>query len=418
MRSSATPHLLLLILVLAGLTLSGARPTQAAITPKGQQGCAPGTVVGGENKVKNGDFSQGSALFESQLPDRGTGTGGTGIYPDDGGGGGFSIQTGPKTYFGGQIVGRAFPGDPQREVPAVQTYFYSNPNRDKNGDLLYGPGTPGRALLWRQIVTGLSQNTTYNFFAYFDNLLVPDGNGVDPKIELRVDGIVAGPAISVDKTPDQWIPIQYSFATGAGQTTATLEIYDLADSIIGDDFGMTQISLKQCVTGVGSAKYAYPVNRNSDGSYRVEYLFTIRNLGVDPLPLTNLQVSDNLASTFAAASSFSVVSLTSPTLAVNPAFNGKTDINLLKGTDSLAAGQQATINLRLRVVAGTGSGGKGPFLNSALTTAKAGPIEVRDGSAPGTVPDPNGNGDPKEGSEDKPTPVDFEAKIFLPLIRK
>lgn len=421
MSGSLIPRWLLAatLVAVSALNLTTARPTRASITPQGQQGCTAGTVVGGPNLVQNGDFSQGAVGFTSQLPDRGVGDG-TGIYPDDEGGGGFSIQTGEKVYNEGRIVGRPFPGDPQREVPSTETYFYSNPNRDQNGRPLYGPGTAGRAMLWRQEVP-VTENTTYNFFAYFDNLLLPTlgPNNIDPQIELQVNGIAAGPPIIVQKQPDFWLPIQFSFTTGAGQTTAVLEIYDLANSVAGDDFGMTQINLKQCVTSVGAAKFAQEVVDNGDGSFTVEYLFTLRNLGVDPLPLTELQLIDDLTKTFANAGSFNVVGLNSSTLTVNPTFNGASDQRLLTGEDTLPAGATATVTLRVRFTPGTGALGRGPFFNSATVTARAGTVPVSDATAPGLDPDPNGDGDPREPGEDAPTVISIGgSQLSLPLLRR
>ncbi|NTU77969.1 MAG: hypothetical protein HGA45_00965 [Chloroflexales bacterium] len=410
----------LLALILAGSCSVGVNSTRAAVVPKGQQGCAAGTVVGGPNLLRNGNFSDTVNLqFESDLPNLGTGDDGMGIHPADFLGGGFSIQTGPKVYTEGTTVGRPFPGDPERDVPASQTYFYSNPNMDKNGQPLYGPGAPGYAMLWRQQVTGLAENTTYNFFAYFDNLLIPSIIWAsDPKIELRVDGVVAGSTIRVSKDPDQWVPIQYSFATGPGQTSATLEIYDLANDIFGDDFGMTQINLKQCVSGLASSKYAYPVIYNSDGSFTVKYLFTVRNLGADLLGLRNVQIVDDLALAFAQAASFSDVRLESTTLSLNPGFNGNSDKNMLTGTDSLGPGATGTVLLSLKVMPGSGEAGRGPFPNSGRVSAQAGSLEVTDLTNPDILPDPNGNGNPKEPEEDAPTEVDFTFKLNLPMVRR
>ncbi|HEU5086485.1 MAG TPA: hypothetical protein VFT99_03530, partial [Roseiflexaceae bacterium] len=62
--------LCLILAVAAMLALAGTHaPTRAlaAITPKGQQGCADGAVVGGPNLIVNGDFSQGSTAFQSDL---------------------------------------------------------------------------------------------------------------------------------------------------------------------------------------------------------------------------------------------------------------------------------------------------------------------------------------------------------------
>jgi hypothetical protein len=388
--------------------IGSALPVQAQIIPRGQQGCLNGSVVGGPNMIVNSDFSQGSVGFESDLPERAPQ-----IYPSDPLGG-YSIQTGAITYYNGEIVGRPFPGDPQREVAPSETYFYSNPNQDKLGN----PG-PFQGVLWRQTVTNLAPSTTYNFFGYFDNLLVPSINRAAPKIELRVDSIAAGPPVTVNSTPDTWMPVQFSFTTAPAQTSATLEIYDLANSIDGDDFGMTQIMLKQCVSGLGLAKHSeYPVT-NGDGSYDIEYILTVRNLSADPLPLTNLQIRDNLAETFANAGSFQVVRIQSDTLTVNASFNGQTDLNLLSGTDSLPSRVNQRVYFTVRITAGASASGKGPFNNTAIASASAATIQVEDGSAPGLDPDPNGNGDPGDPLEDRPTPVWLDRFLLhAPLVRR
>ena len=389
-------------------TVAATQTAQAQITPRGQQGCLNGSVVGGPNLIYNSDFALGSVGFESDLPARGDG-----VYPSDPQGG-FSIQTGEIAYYGDLIIGRPFPGDPQREVPASQTYFYSNPSEDKLGN----PG-PFNGVLWRQVVSNLAPNTTYNFFGYFDNLLIPNLNQPAPRIELRVDGTAAGPAVTIASTPDAWVPVQFSFTTAAGQTAATLEIFDLASSIEGDDFGMTQIALKQCVSGLGLAKWTgLPVN-NKNGTYDVEYILTVRNLSSDTLPLTNLQIRDNLVPAFANAGSFQVISIQSDNLTVNPGFNGRSDINLLVGTDSLPSRVNRQLRFKVRLTAGPGESGKGPFLNTAAASAMAANIPVDDASGPGLDPDPNGNGDPRESGEDQPTASYLEPFVlYLPLTRR
>jgi len=389
-------------------TVAATQTAQAQITPRGQQGCLNGSIVGGPNLIYNSDFAFGSVGFESALPARGPG-----VYPSDPVGG-FSIQTGEIDYYNSQIIGRPFPGDPQREVPPSQTYFYSNPNED----LLGNPG-PFTGVLWRQTVTSLAPSTTYNFFGYFDNLLIPSWEQPAPRIELRVDGIAAGPPVTISAAPDIWTPVQFSFTTASGQTSAKLEIFDLAGSIEGDDFGMTQIMLKQCVSGLGLAKWAgLPVN-NKNGTYDIEYILTVRNLSADTLPLTNLQIRDNLASTFANAGSFQVISIQSDNLTVNPGFNGTSDINLLAGTDSLPSRVDRRVRFKVRLTAGSGESGKGPFFNSAIASALAAAIRVDDGSGPGLDPDPNNNGDPRDSAEDQPTPVHLEPFVlYLPLTRR
>lgn len=410
-------------LVLAGLgaAYAGNNPTLNAISNVRPSGCVPGTVVGGPNLITNGSFATPLTTTPGTKPQQSNGDPfdsdlsyvGRDLYPGDGQGiDNFTILTGALVPgLPSQVVGKPFPGDPQRETPATATYYYSNPSWDG-----HSPDS-NPYVLWRQTINGLLPNTSYNFFAYFDNLLSSGVNSADPVIELRVDGQITGPAITVPKSPDVWVPVQFAFTTGDATTSVVLEVIDKTGSRIGGDFGMTQLNLKQCVTGLGVAKLAKPVVGNEDGSYTVEYLITVRSYGFSGEQLNQLQVSDDLAQTFAAAASFSIVSLTSPTLSVNPSFNGTTDKNLLVGSVDFPAQQTATITLVVKVWSGSGEAGHGPFNNIAVATAKAGGITVTDISVPGTDPDPDGDGDPREGGV-TPTKTLLGSRIGLPLLHR
>lgn len=427
-----------------GATASNGQPTGApTVDPKGQQGCAVGTVVAGTSKVVNGDFSipagPGSGIdpaagFTSELPNRGPDT-----YPDDFSGGGFSIITGDFSPADpNYIFGRVFSGDPQRDVAASDTYFYSNPNKDINGHDVYHPQsnpTKDYAVLWTQTDVSLTVGTTYNFFAYFDNLVDPSlGNyGADPKIELRVNGVSAGEPITVSKSPDEWVPVQFSF-TLIGETQdvgtqslVTLQIRDRANTIEGDDFAMTGINLKQCVSGLGVALSNRLSIDNGDGTYDIPFVVTLKNYGVDQLALSKLQVTANLASTFSAPKilSFQVRSIRSASLTVNPGFNGASDQELLSGDiNTLQSQTTATIEFMVRIRPGTEEGSLGPFDFQIRATADAGTestgtIEVTDVSVPGLDPDPNDDREVKDPSEDKPTPIYIAPFTdYLPLVRR
>jgi hypothetical protein len=406
-------HLALPLLALMLLLTFASRPTHAAVTPLGQNGCPRGTVVGGPNLVANGDFAQGSTGFASDLPDRGPG-----VYPSDPVGG-FSIQTGDVSYLDGNVVGRPFPGDPQREAEPSQTYFYSNPGQGKNGE-----PPPFTGVLWRQTVSNLLPGTTYNFYAYFDNLLIPAFPSIDPTVELRVGApgepsIAAGPPIMVEQEPDAWVPIQYSFQTGPAQTSVVLEVFDKTASVQGDDFGMTALNLRQCVSALGVAKTNSLPTENQDGSYTIAYSILLRNYGQGSAPLSAVQVTDDLSQTFAKAGSWRVLGVASDRFTVNPAYNGSTDIRLLAGTDELSPGQSGTVTLRVEVRPSLAPGGSGPFDNTAFGSARAGTVLVEDDSAPGTNPDPDGDSDPKEEVEDTPTRVFIGGPmLYIPLMRR
>lgn len=408
---------LLMVAVIMVQALVPPQGASAEILDPGAGGCPISTIVGGDNLVQNGDFAQGAVGFTSGLSNRGHG-----VYPDDANGGGFSIQTGSVVYppfeANPYLYGRPFPGDPQRDVPPSNTYFYSNPSE---ANYLAGNG---RVNLWTQVVA-VAPNTTYNFFAYFDNLLDPvkSANGTaDPLIELRVNNLSVGTTM-VPKTPDRWVPIQFAFTTGNNVTSITLQIDSLTNSTFGDDFAMTQINLKQCVSGIGVAKYVFPpvaATRNGEEGFQLEYWITFRNLGANPV--ADIQAVDDLATVFASAEAWEVISLSSMSESgfavfnVNPSFDGQHDLELLAANQSLAPGQRARLRL---VVWVQPPPGPVVFRNVVNLVARSGNVTVTDVSMPGFDPDPNHNGDPKEEDEIGATISIFSPfKYWVPVVSR
>ena len=102
--------------------------------------------------------------------------------------------------------------------------------------------------------------------------------------------------------------------------------------------------------------------------------------------LSNIQVTDDLATTFALPASFSIVSvLPSSNFTTNSSYDGDTDINLLVGTNSLGVSESGTITLV--VLVNTGSSSSTTYTNTADAqgTPPVGP-DVTDSDA---IPGPN-----------------------------
>lgn len=156
---------------------------------------------------------------------------------------------------------------------------------------------------------------------------------------------------------------------------------------------------------IGVAKQLRGVERLDGTNYEVIFEIRVQNLG--NVPLSNVQVTENLAATFADAASFTVQSLTSLELAVNPAFNGAGDTNLLAAGNTLAVGGGGVIVLTLRVDSG---GERGPYVNQVQATGTSpADVPVTDDSQDGTDPDPDGNGDPGDNSD----PTEFELSLAI-----
>jgi gliding motility-associated-like protein/uncharacterized repeat protein (TIGR01451 family) len=162
---------------------------------------------------------------------------------------------------------------------------------------------------------------------------------------------------------------------------------------------------------LGVAKAASIPLSSGDGAFLVTYTFTVENLG--SVILNNVQVTDNLAAAFALPVQFAVTEIsTSGALAVNTAYNGSTDVNLLAANNSLSVGtsQQFTVTVRIDP-----DDLGGAYANSAYGTAagvgNAG--MTSDISTNGLDPDPNGNGNPGDAGEDRPTTITLD---LLPVI--
>ncbi|MDH3644402.1 MAG: hypothetical protein OES38_20015, partial [Gammaproteobacteria bacterium] len=170
----------------------------------------------------------------------------------------------------------------------------------------------------------------------------------------------------------------------------------------GDDDEPTPIEPPAGAASLGLAKAAGETTVAGDSGqiFETTLTFTASNLG--NTDLAGLQVSDDLSAVFAAPATFEVLSLSSQTLTVNPLFNGASEVDLLTGTDSLAVGASATIELRIGF---SPNGFLGPFLNIAVGSSTT-PDTPDDESTNGTDPDPEGNG---PGDNDEPTPITFVA---------
>ena len=160
-------------------------------------------------------------------------------------------------------------------------------------------------------------------------------------------------------------------------------------------------------TAIGASKEASIPVFQSNNSYRVNYTIVVKNY--DTIPLSRMNVLDNLASTFAATDSFNVLSgsvTATGSLSANSSFNGKSDIRLVDSSSS-TLGSLLSDTIRFTVDIWPSATYFGPFNNTAFVSA-TGPTglgRTTDSSMVGSNPDPNGNSIPNESGENTPTPV-------------
>ncbi|MCR9278272.1 MAG: OmpA family protein [Pseudomonadaceae bacterium] len=193
-------------------------------------------------------------------------------------------------------------------------------------------------------------------------------------------------------------------ATGTGISPANTPVSDLSDDAAdvdengngdpGDDSDSTDVTFTENpVIGVAKALLAGPDN-NGDGSYSLTYQFVVSNDG--DVDLSSVNIVEDLAAVFAAADSFSVDSVSSATLSPAATFDGVSNTSLLDGTDVLAVGAQATVDLAITVVPGANLG---PYQNVAAASGESPSGQsTTDDSVAGGDPDANGNGDPTDDS--------------------
>lgn len=146
---------------------------------------------------------------------------------------------------------------------------------------------------------------------------------------------------------------------------------------------------------LGVAKSVASIVDVGNGNFNVTYTIRAQNLG--DVPLSNLQLTENLANTFG-TTPFTLPAnpISSPNgdLTPNPNYNGRTNLNLLAGTDTLAVGQTKILQL---VVTITPPNERRNFTNQVEGTATSPTGQsVRDLSTAGINPDPNGDGNPIE----------------------
>ena len=117
--------------------------------------------------------------------------------------------------------------------------------------------------------------------------------------------------------------------------------------------------------GIQVTKSLDNVTFDSPQLIRMTYSILVENTG--DVALSNLQVTDDLTSTFAAATSYSIVSVLPGPFTINPGFDGDSDTNLLAGTDTLASGDSGVITLVILV----DTGGKAEtYRNTAVASGE------------------------------------------------
>ncbi|MEM7734675.1 MAG: hypothetical protein AAF267_02695 [Deinococcota bacterium] len=182
---------------------------------------------------------------------------------------------------------------------------------------------------------------------------------------------------------------------------------------------------------IGVAKRLGTVTDLGGGTYEVQYLIEVENLG--PIPLANVQVQDNLATTFGVTPFANAAVASSDAAALipnNPGYDGSADINLLAAGSTLAVNTTVTLTLTVEVTPATLPTVQYDNQAFASATDPSGGLTTTDPSDNGFDPDPDGdgiadevddgvggNGTDSDSNENDPTPLIILGPSDLDLVK-
>ncbi|MEJ7626331.1 MAG: T9SS type A sorting domain-containing protein [Ferruginibacter sp.] len=195
-------------------------------------------------------------------------------------------------------------------------------------------------------------------------------------------------------------------------------LYKKIDPITGDTsainytygagLGVRSTDMSQINSGLGVAKSLFSITpTGTPNQYDVVYDVYVRNYG--NVPITNVQVTDNLGSINGASN----VSNVTTSFSSNPAgftrntlYNGTTNLNLLNAGQTLNNYPSANNNFTIRISCRLSNIQNGiVYNNSAIGTANGfNSTALRDSSTNGGNPDLNQNDRPDDLGEGQPTP--------------
>ena len=277
-------------------------------------------------------------------------------------------------------------------------------------------------------VANVGDTVTYSFSLQstgnvtLTNIVVSDP-GL-PSLICSITSLAPGVSASCAANNNNYSLTQADINTGSVANSATATGKDPKnDDVIGSDSSMVNIPPAP-VIGIAKSMVGYPV-MVSPGIWDVTFEFLVKNYG--NVPLSALQVTDNLSLTFTVPTAFTIRSVSSVEFTENWSspgvptdYNGNGISNLLTGVDSLAVGGQGMVRLVVRIVPVS----VGPFDNSAIASGLP-PSEPRvsDISSDGTDPDHTLNcsgtdscinDDANPNNNTKPTRVIFAENLFDP----
>ena len=158
---------------------------------------------------------------------------------------------------------------------------------------------------------------------------------------------------------------------------------------------------------IGAAKTSSGFSKLNATTFQTVFTFNVANYGA--VAATNVQLTDDLNSTFPAPMTFTVVGLNANTpLTANAGYNGSSNIAMLSGTNTLNTSQSALVTLTVNFSPNTTTLASLSNIGVASTSNLPDPTgggthTSTDTTGAGTDPDPDGDGNPNEPEENNPT---------------
>ncbi len=117
---------------------------------------------------------------------------------------------------------------------------------DPNGYMMVVNASTSPGLFYEQTVSGLCQNSTYEFSADIINLIKSGTpNHIDPDVSFLLDGVEFFNTGNIPKT-NNWTTYGFTFTTGVNQESLTLSLRNNAPGGNGNDLALDNISFRAC----------------------------------------------------------------------------------------------------------------------------------------------------------------------------
>ena len=181
----------------------------------------------GENIFEEGDFGSGTATIVQNNPM---------IAP------GFAYQTNPPPNDGFYTI--------TNDMRAWNSVFpawdqFADNSNDPDGYMMVVNAAFEPGLFYEQEVSGLCENTEYQFTADIRNIMMTGTNGIRPNVSFLINGVVQ---FTTGDVPDnqRWNTYGFSFNTAPGETTITLALENNAPGGFGNDLALDNITFQAC----------------------------------------------------------------------------------------------------------------------------------------------------------------------------